>query len=541
MKRLLVTYWPYFLITLAVMLPLLRPGFILTLDMVFGPNLRMPDASTNTYPFYAVLHTLQLILPSDIIQKCLLLTILPLAAVGMHRLFEHIRPSQGERQWGVYIAGILFAVNPFTYSRFMAGQYLVLLGYALLPWFIRLLLRFVRRPGRTAALKLAGLAILVGAVSIHTLGLLAIATLCLLCVSFWPRRTHSEPSTAASRKNLLRWGGLAIGLFVVASSYWLVPMALGKSSETATIEQFDSAHSQAFATEGSNVLYKIGNVLRLQGFWAERHGLYALPQDQLPGWGTVRLLVWLLVGLGAAALWRTSRAIAGALFAAGIIGLLLSIGLGQPLLTAIGYREPHKFAGLVALVFALCAGCGMDWLVQATGKWRSAAAATALVAVLLFTPTMYLGFAGQLTPRHYPKDWALLNQRLNRDTSNFNVLFLPWHQYMSFGFSERIIANPAQQFFDKPVLISNDPELDNIQPPTNDPRITVINQALANAPKRHHLSRDLNTQHVRYVILAKEYDYRKYHYLDDQPELVPIWETANLKLYRNDAAERRAL
>ena len=43
-------------------------------------------------------------------------------------------------------AGIFYMINPFTYDRLMAGQYNVLFGYALLPWFAGALLKFLREP-----------------------------------------------------------------------------------------------------------------------------------------------------------------------------------------------------------------------------------------------------------------------------------------------------------------------------------------------------------------------------------------------------------
>jgi hypothetical protein len=86
-------YAPYILITAAVMLPLLLPGYILTLDMVFTPELRLPGSVGNDYLWHALLHLLDLLLPSQLIQKAILLSIPLLAAIGMHRLLEYLVSS----------------------------------------------------------------------------------------------------------------------------------------------------------------------------------------------------------------------------------------------------------------------------------------------------------------------------------------------------------------------------------------------------------------------------------------------------------------
>ena len=62
----------YVFLALAVMLPLLLPGFILTLDMSFTPELRMPEHMSSSYLFHTALHYLNFVLPADVIQKLLL-------------------------------------------------------------------------------------------------------------------------------------------------------------------------------------------------------------------------------------------------------------------------------------------------------------------------------------------------------------------------------------------------------------------------------------------------------------------------------------
>jgi hypothetical protein len=527
------TYWPYGLMTLLVMLPLLTPGFILTLDLVFTPSLTLPDNTTSSYPFRALLYGLSSFVPSEIIEKVILLNILLLAGIGMHRLIHYVEPRQRGIGWGVYIASIFFMINPFTYSRFMAGQYAVLLGYALLPWFARLLVEFGRLPALKTALKLGGLAAIIGIVSIHTVGELVLLLIASLAIALWRHRRHL--------KAYLRYGSIAAAVFLLASSYWLVPLALGKGPTAQLIGQFTSADATVFATTGENPLAKLGNIVRLQGFWTEERDLYLLPQDRMVLWGFMALVIIGLVIWGGIILWRKQRALFVLFTASGLAAMLLAAGAMEPLAQHIsllsGYREPHKLVGLVALAYSVFLAFGIHAALAKARRRSETGYAIATVAFLmlplLLTRTMLWGFDGQLKPRHYPADWFSINQRLEQDDSNSAVLFLPWHQYMSFRFAGRIIANPAPAFFSKPTIVSADPELDGAVGSKSSPQQEAVQHILS--AKRQNFSEQLAAQNIKYIILAKELDYRKYTYLDSQSDLKPIKEYQTATLYLNQS------
>src|SRR6266567_677451 len=142
-------YWvAYVVLALAILLPLLKSGFILTLDLVFTPVLRMPDHVASSYLLHVALHGLNLVLPSEIIEKLLLFAILLLSGARMHGLVRYISGKKLDtpQEIGAYFAGLFYTLNPFTYDRFMAGQYNILFGYMLIPFFVRALLAFLKKP-----------------------------------------------------------------------------------------------------------------------------------------------------------------------------------------------------------------------------------------------------------------------------------------------------------------------------------------------------------------------------------------------------------
>jgi hypothetical protein len=512
------------------MLPMLGRGFILTLDMVFTPQLPMPDTVTSSYLFHAGLHYLNLVLPSDVLQKIMLLSILLFSAIGMHRLTQYLQPKGA--LWGIYAASIFFMINPFSYSRFMAGQYAVLLGYALLPWFVRLLLAFGRSPHLKTALKIGGLTAVIGVVSIHTLIALGLLVIIATTMALWRSRQHIG--------RYLCYGLIAAGLFSVASSYWLVPLAVGKGATSNMIGQFTIADTTAFATVGQNPVAKLGNIMRLQGFWAEGRNLYLLPQDRVVLWGLMALIIIGLVIWGEVALWRQHPAVVVLLAGSGLMSILLAAGLMEPLTRHVpllaGYREPHKLVALVALSYSVLLAFGVNALLAKTMRRSvalySAAGVFLLLLPLLFSRTMLFGFDGQLTPREYPSDWFKLDQQLRRDQDDFAVIFLPWHQYMSFQFAGRIIASPASDFFSKPTFVSLDPELGGATSGRETSYQKKLHRIII-APDKIHFAEQLAAQNIKYLILAKDLDYKQYNYLNTNSKLTVVQDYSDITLYQN--------
>jgi hypothetical protein len=533
----------YGLAALFILLPLLKPGYILTLDMVFTPMLAMPTTVTSSYLLHAGLHLLNLVIPSEMIEKMLLFTILFLSGLGMHRLLSVLQSKDMPAvaaNWGRYAAGLLYMINPFTYSRFMAGQYSVLLGYACLPFFVAALWRLLNEPSLKKSMVFAAWAVGISIVSIHTLGLAAIVALATLGLAGWRNRKRTNRKQL---KQFMQYSLAAGFVFFIVSSYWLLPLMRGTGATATSIATFKASDQTAFATVGDGVAGKLLHVMRLQGFWGERQNLYLLPQDELRAWGLFVVVVWGFVATGIIVVWRQNRETAVFFVSCIAIAALLAAGVGtvwlvnhMPLFA--GYREPQKFVAVVALGFAVFAGFAVSSLVDTVRtRFMRIGTAIALLFVLVgFTPVMFRGFDGQLTPRHYPADWFAVNRRLNADADDYHVLFLPWHLYMRYQFAGRVIADPGDAFFDKPLLVSDNPELGSVGPAVpNAQKQLIATHILPHASTSNTLGHQLIPLRVKYVLLAKEFDYRKYDYLDHQTDLQLVSETATLKLYRNTA------
>ncbi len=529
-------YAVFALLALAVLFPLLSPGFVLTLDMVFTPHIHLPSVMSSSYLLYAVLHILNFVIPADVLQKAVLSIILSASGYGMYRLCAAYQ-SEAETI-GAYVAGTLYMVNPYTYDRFMAGQFAVLLGYSLLPFLVYSALTTMCRPSWLHCVQLGVWLTLIGIASIHTLGLAAVVLLAALVMRAWQVRREPE----RLRRTLL---GIATAtlIFLIASSYWLVPLALGNTTTAHARAGFTKSDDQAFATLGGSYIGRLGNIAKLQGFWAESTGMFALPQSSTHGWGVAIVVLWLLVGAGVVAdLKSTRRYLPAMLLASGALGSLIAMGAFQGALEHViplfhGFREPDKFVGLLALAYAFFAGGGADaaisYMPRRQAIWRNVALIVMLLVPVLITPTMFWGFGGQLHARTYPATWAAMNTRLDQDRSSFQVLFLPWHLYMHFNFAGRIIASPATAYFDKPVITSNNLEYNSAAPTFPDPEKTRLSKMLGSISFNSKLGAKLAPYRIKYVLLDKDDDYQAYRYLDHQADLRLISDDGSFRLYIN--------
>jgi hypothetical protein len=297
-------------------------------------------------------------------------------------------------------------------------------------------------------------------------------------------------------------------------------------------------------TLGRGALGRLANVVRLEGFWVEGQGLYRLPQAIGPVWWLALGLVLGLVAAGAIKLWRQGRRYETAWFGLSALGAaVLAAGILTPWLSAhvpffAGYREPHKFVGLVAFAYALFAGAGVTAALNRCQRYgvlpMLAIAMAAMVLPFVYTPSLLLGGGRQLGVHHYPRGWFTVNKRLNADTRPAKVLFLPWHLYMHFDFAATFMANPAPNFFDKPTLASNDPEFGHSSPNWPDPvRTHIARRILPGAQHRTDLGAQLSQLHITYVVLAEESDSNAYRYLDRQKYIRLVYSDRTIRLYKN--------
>jgi len=548
-KRRWLPYLVYGLLSLAILGPLLLPGNIFTLDMPFAPSDDLPSMFYGLHesllvpggaPFYFLMHQADKVVPLWLLQKMLAFLLLFLAGLGAHKLLS----SKGA---GAYFAGLLYMINPFTYIRFITGQWGVLFAYAITPFAIGAFIELLQNGGRKNIIKVALLSTLVGMVQVHGYFLLFLASFVIFLAKVIRERKQPAKIIKVSKSV-----GISAGLFCALNLYWLVPVWSGAGS---FISQLGQADLLLFAPRPTSSLSIMFDIASMYGFW---RGGYIYPTDILPFWWILFTFILFLTVFGFLGKCRDEGRgwITMSFAIVWVISLILAIGEASPLTRPLfervceyvplfqGFRDSQKFVALLCLTYAYLGGLGVNEFVQEqrqAGRKLVRIGTTAVVIAALLTPLAYsftmFGFHGQLKPSEYPKEWYEINEYLNQDKDDYNLFFLPWHQYMDYSWvanRDKRIVNQARQFFDKPVIQGDNIEMPSIYSQSTNPVSKYVEFLLSKGNAIDNLGELLAPLSVKYVILVHETDYESYDFLYRQEDLRVVLEKPGITLFKNE-------
>ncbi len=185
----------------------------------------------------------------------------------------------------------------------------------------------------------------------------------------------------------------------------------------------------------------------------------------------------------------------------------------------------------------------LDWLQShakpaAKTDWLASAATGLVLAVPLYYGNgLLFGLHSEIKPSRYPAGWYQVDSVLAADPHPDRALFLPWHEYMSLSFvrnQNNVVVSPAPSFFSIPVLVSANPEVEGIAPPSDPDQLAIT--SLVTAGDRGLWAQNLMDRNVKYVLLARELDWTYFKFLDDQPGLTKVGDFGSIILYRVDAS-----
>jgi len=465
-----------------------------------------------------------------------ILAFFPVAAAGAGRLATYGRCSSAgsvASLTGALAAGCLYSVNPFVADRLYAGQIGLLLGYALLPFFVRSLLEY-RDAKLPRALTPAIWWTATVACSPHYAWIGGVVVVAVLV---------ARPNVRAAMRL-----GAVVAALAVTTLYMAAAAAAGGTGIRGR-----SADLVAFQTSGDAHMGVLLNVLGLYGFW--RPGP-ELAKNAVTGWPLLLAVIVLLAVIGLVSRWRSNaggnaRALAVLLSVSGLCGLFLALGTKGPTgaMFRLAYdhlpyfavmREPQKFAALLALAEAVGFGWGIEW---AIARARSRAAIGGLVALavalpLTYEPLMFDGLAGQVGTSSIPSSWQLAAAKIaavpGQDAGG--VLVLPFDEYLAFGFTGgRSVANPAAGYFRGPLVSSDNPDLKGGAglPAYASTRERFLEYATANGASLDNFGALVAPLGVRYVVLVRGGDWQSYGWLAHQHDLVRLFSSAAVEVFGN--------
>ena len=538
----LSTLFPFLFFPLIVTLivaPLFAPGYVFFLDMVWGPGMTLDDSLRNSVgsglPLFAIHRFLALIIPNDILQKLILFGVLLLPGLSMYYLAKRFLPASY-----AIGSGLFFLMNPFVHDRFLAGQWIVLLGYGFLPIVVGVFLSFLEKNDWKRFALFSVLFALFPLVSIHfaAFSLPIIATIGLVHIA-----RHSLWRTLVSRVALSRIVFLSAIVFLV-NSFWLFGFfAPDKPFAAFGVSDFHTFQTTSRAT-GSVFL----DALSLSGFWDDD---FFTTRDLVPGWYVASALVVLFSTIGAIALIRQGATLAIALALLFLPFLFFAIGFGSALTKPLaewslehlplfrGFRDTAKFLGGIAFAYALFLPAGIQ------GVWTHLAyrfpalrrnARAVPLAVLCIIPfflsgTLLFGSAQQLSPHRYPESWYAAETILRQDPET-KALFLPWKGYLVIDFADdAFIANPANAFFTAPVITSRNTGNRKLSASGKSEWDTFASDLLEDITTRDRAIQTMKGRGVSHILLVKTDVWRPYQRLGTSLSLKPLLNTNALTLW----------
>ncbi len=473
------------------------------------------------------------LLPPFLYQKFFVFLIIFLSCYSAYSLSGMFTRSTSAR---IY-AAFLYAINPYTYIRIIVGHFAILFAYSILPLALKYFIRLLEGRDKGDIIKFA-LSLWLIANNAHTL-FISFLVLALFLFLKLPK------TSGRFFKQLL----YAATLFFVLNAYWLIPLITAQKETILTHISSEDLAVFAPRIESFSALFTLAS---MHGFW--RAG-YIYAKDFLPFWWILFIFILFLAVHGFVSYYRDEGLgiYVKAFALTWLVGLILAAGIRSPFADFFrflfdrmpllkGMRDTHKFVTMLCLSYSCLGGLGLA-KIEKSLKYKKPVIKKAITIAVLLLPLIYSftffnGFAGQIKPTDFPKDWYEVKAFLDKDNDSFRVLFFPWHLYMDFHWlpnKDKRIANPAPLFFDKEVISGKNIEIPGVYTEVYTPYQNYINYLLNKKNEISNFGELVSILGVKYILLTKEVDYRNYFFLFNQTDLKLVLETPNFYVFKNKA------
>lgn len=543
----------------------LRSGYIFLTDFVWGPHIIL-DWTDSWFAVFLVVKFLSFILPVDLIQKLFVGFALAVVLAGGAKIAKVFVKDK----YAVFSLSLFFLFNPFVYDRLLYGQVNVVLAYGFFAWGIGFLLEnlFEKEAGKNRNLVFAGLlfglSILFSPHFIFIIGLFAFFYAILFLL-----KLKENPALLSREKNfaILKTAALALFVLLAVNANWLAASFFSNSDSKVLLESGISQRDLiAFKTSGGTPVQALKNVLEMSGFWGKDQSRYIDLSDQwFWGFGFSATLLLVVFGFVSAIfsgdesggeneneiggeVKKTKRNLALALLALIFLSAILAAGVSfyAPLAERMfdkipfykGMREPQKWVSLIAISYGILISMALGEIAGRKNFGDHKKFFLPILCAVFFAqaPFLAFGFYGQATPAQYPDDWKIVDREISKNISDpsgncsGNILFLPWHMYMKMSFTDSIALNPSFRYFSCPVIFGNNIEFGGIYDNGAKQYGEPVYEWILLEGKTDFL--DANKFDIKYVVLSKNSDWKKYQWLSKNPRLVFVEETQTLILYK---------
>lgn len=521
-------------------------GYFLSIDWIYGPQIKLVE--TQYYPNWTVWIYFQkiiaFIIPAWILQKMIIVSFFVLAYFGTKKLVRFFT----EDKFVSNLAFLFYVFTPFFYSRFIQGQWSVIFAYSLAPFFLFYIFKYFNFTSAKNAISLGLILAVIISLNVHHLFLLG---LILLVFSLFNLRKINL--------NFI----YVVLLPILVNVYWI--FSVGSSTN---IENFGQNDLTAFRTINNSGVNIFLNILSLHGFWGEVFHRFTSLYQLNGNWLFIFGGIFLLVLWGALIQIKKKDKNALPIVLIAIFSVILSLSLGKGNIFYglnkflyenvpfyMGLRDAQKWTAILSLAYLYFIIHALIALFSSVkNKFAYKKYLCTLIAIFFvgYGFNMLFGFNGQLYAVDYPKDWYLLRGKFYKDnvalSGKYNILIFPWHQSMSYKFSNRIISNPAGLFFDgktTKTLFGDNIEIGSIYSQSIRTESKIIEKYVGPNGIFRRVGVDKDTEEqflesikelgVNKILLFKEVDYLWYKKILDQMTfesfLSVYLESENLMVY----------
>ncbi|MDN5715801.1 MAG: hypothetical protein L0G89_01060 [Janibacter sp.] len=433
--------------------PALGRGVVVAYDMPWSPDPRwtpfvlgLGTPAPRAVPSDAAAVLLGKVVGASLAQDLVLLAILTGLGVGAAKLMGELWPQA--RTTALVAVSVAAVWNPYVHERLAAGQWVVVLGLAVLPWGLSGTLRALH--GR------AGLKAVALPVAVASLG--GINALFIVMLSVF---TMALTAVAARRdRHSLRVAGASLAVAAGGSAAWGLPGLM-------TGAAVDPAGVSVFGPVADTPLGVLGSLVSGGGFWnVATH----------PVTRNVPLLAVVAAVVATTALVAftlASRRFLGPRQAAPLL-MAVALPTGFVLLSALpetsglwtaavtglpgggALRDSQKFMAAWVLAIALGLGVLVQWTAERATRDVAVPACALLVGLpIALSATLGWGVAGQLDAMSVAPGYRTAVSKFAALPPG-DVGLLPWSQYRRYDWNDsRVSLTLAPRMIDRVVVFDD--------------------------------------------------------------------------------------
>ncbi|KGN32690.1 hypothetical protein N802_17175 [Knoellia sinensis KCTC 19936] len=475
---------------LVILGPAMGRGVVITHDMPWSPRplwtpfvLGLDTPAPRAVPSDAAMVLLGKVLGPSMAQHLVLLSLLVGLALGVVALVSEMAPHVGVV--GRCVAGVVAVWNPFVSERLAVGQWVVVLGLAVLPWGLRACLRVLR--GKPASYAVC-VAIAVAAIGgVNSMLLVSGSMLVLLGLGM-----AVKPSARIAR-------GIGWALLVSAggASAWALP-ALTAADGAGIIGGIDE-----FAPAADSPMGVVGSLLGGGGFW--NAATHPEPRQHILIAACSALLMVVGVVTTVLAVPGRRAAMTGLVVVFAAVLALSVVGAARPVWTEVvnavpgggALRDSQKLIAVWVVLGAAGFGIFADRVAsRLSSAWRGPVAALLIALPMLLSPQLVWGIGGRLEAVTVPSDIEAGLSRLEQAPPG-DVGLLPWSQYRRYEWNEdRVSLTLAPRVIDRVVLFDDSLPLRSGVVPGENLRAAAVSERIAGGASAEAALLDAG---VRYV------------------------------------------